>query len=43
MKTSAPASAEAQNLFEIRKLALEGEGQQLEFKRKAAHPEKCRN
>lgn len=40
MKTSAPASAEAQNLFEIRKLALEGEGQQLEFKRKAAHPEK---
>jgi predicted HTH transcriptional regulator len=40
MKTSAPASAEAQNLFEIRRLVLEGEGQQLEFKRKAAHPEK---
>ncbi len=40
MKTSAPASAEAQNLFEIRKLVLEGEGQHLEFKRKAAHPEK---
>ncbi|KXK23334.1 MAG: putative transcriptional regulator with HTH domain protein [Bacteroidetes bacterium OLB12] len=40
MKTSAPATAEAQNLFEIRKLVLEGEGQQLEFKRKAAHPEK---
>jgi predicted HTH transcriptional regulator len=40
MKTSAPASAEAQNLFDIRKLALEGEGLHLEFKRKAAHPEK---
>jgi predicted HTH transcriptional regulator len=40
MKTSAPASAEAQNLFDIRKLVLEGEGQHLEFKRKAAHPEK---
>lgn len=40
MKTSAPASAEAQNLFEIRKLVLEGEGQHLEFKRKASHPEK---
>jgi predicted HTH transcriptional regulator len=40
MKTSAPASAEAQNLFEIRKLVLEGESQHLEFKRKASHPEK---
>jgi predicted HTH transcriptional regulator len=40
MKTSAPASAEGQNLFDIRKLVLEGEGQHLEFKRKAAHPEK---
>jgi predicted HTH transcriptional regulator len=40
MKTSAPASAEAQNLFEIRRLVLEGEGQQLEFKRKVARPEK---
>jgi predicted HTH transcriptional regulator len=40
MKTSIPASAEAQNLFDIRKLVLEGEGQHLEFKRKAAHPEK---
>lgn len=40
MKTSVPASAEAQNLFDIRKLVLEGEGQHLEFKRKAAHPEK---
>lgn len=40
MKTSAPASAETENFFEIRKLVLEGEGQHLEFKRKAAHPEK---
>lgn len=40
MKTSAPASAEAENLFTIKKLALEGEGLHLEFKRKAAHPEK---
>lgn len=40
MKTSVPASAEAQNLFDIRKLVLEGEGQHTEFKRKAAHPEK---
>jgi len=38
--TLAPASAEAENLFTIRKLALEGEGLHLEFKRKATHPEK---
>jgi predicted HTH transcriptional regulator len=40
MKTSAPASAEVENFFTIKKLALEGEGLHLEFKRKAAHPEK---
>ncbi|MCW5909592.1 MAG: ATP-binding protein [Cyclobacteriaceae bacterium] len=40
MKTSAAATADGQNLFDIKRLALEGEGQHLEFKRKAAHPEK---
>lgn len=39
MKPSAP-SADSHNLFEIKKLVREGEGQHLEFKRKAAHPEK---
>ncbi|MBX2900611.1 MAG: ATP-binding protein [Cyclobacteriaceae bacterium] len=39
-KTLAAGSAEAEKLFEVRKLVLEGEGLHLEFKRKAAHPEK---
>lgn len=38
--TLAPASAEAENLFDLKRLVLEGEGLHLEFKRKAAHPEK---
>lgn len=33
-------SVESNNLRELKKLVAEGEGLQLEFKRKAAHPEK---
>jgi predicted HTH transcriptional regulator len=29
-----------EHLYELRKLAIQGEGIQLEFKRKATHPEK---
>jgi predicted HTH transcriptional regulator len=36
----AAASVESTNLRELKKLVAEGEGIQLEFKRKAAHPEK---
>lgn len=40
MKPSATASADVQSLREIKKLVAEGEGLHLEFKRKAAYPEK---
>ena len=40
MKTSAPANADINHFRELKKLAAEGEGLQLEFKRKAAYPEK---
>jgi predicted HTH transcriptional regulator len=40
MKPSATASADALYLRELKKLVSEGEGLQLEFKRKAAYPEK---
>jgi predicted HTH transcriptional regulator len=36
----AAAGVESTNLRELKKLVAEGEGLQLEFKRKAAHPEK---
>ena len=40
MKTSEAASVNPHDVREIKKLAAEGEGVQLEFKRKAAYPEK---
>jgi predicted HTH transcriptional regulator len=40
MKPSVAVNAEALHLRELKKLAAEGEGLQLEFKRKAAYPEK---
>jgi len=40
MKPSATASADALHLRELKRLVAEGEGFQLEFKRKAAYPEK---
>jgi predicted HTH transcriptional regulator len=40
MRPLAAASAESSNLRELKKLVAEGEGLQLEFKRKAAYPEK---
>lgn len=40
MKPSVVATAEALALRELRKLVTEGEGLQLEFKRKATYPEK---
>jgi predicted HTH transcriptional regulator len=40
MKTSEAASVNPQQLRELKKLAAEGEGLQLEFKRKATYPEK---
>jgi len=40
MKPSATASADALYLRELKKLVSEGEGLQLEFKRKATYPEK---
>jgi len=40
MKISETASVNAHEIHELKKLAAEGEGLQLEFKRKAAHPEK---
>lgn len=39
-RPSVTASDEVVHLRELRKLASEGEGIQLEFKRKASHPEK---
>jgi predicted HTH transcriptional regulator len=39
-KPLAAAGVESKNLRELKKLVAEGEGLQLEFKRKAAHPEK---
>lgn len=40
MKPSAAVNVDLQNLHELKKLAAEGEGLHLEFKRKAAYPEK---
>jgi predicted HTH transcriptional regulator len=40
MKTSEAVGINTQEIRELRKLAAEGEGLQLEFKRKAAYPEK---
>ena len=40
MKPSATASADVLHLRELKRLVSEGEGLQLEFKRKAAYPEK---
>jgi predicted HTH transcriptional regulator len=40
MKTSEAAGSNPQEIREIKKLAAEGEGLHLEFKRKAAYPEK---
>lgn len=40
MKTSEAASVKPHNIHELKKLAAEGEGLHLEFKRKAAYPEK---
>lgn len=40
MKTSEAASVNSTDIRELKKLAAEGEGLQLEFKRKAAYPEK---
>jgi predicted HTH transcriptional regulator len=40
MKPSAAANADVAHLRELKKLVAEGEGLQLEFKRKAAYPEK---
>lgn len=40
MKTSEAASVNSTEIRELKKLAAEGEGLQLEFKRKAAYPEK---
>lgn len=39
-KPSATASVDARNLRDLKKLVAEGEGLHLEFKRKAAYPEK---
>jgi len=40
MKTSEAVSVNSTDIRELKKLAAEGEGLQLEFKRKAAYPEK---
>src|SRR5277367_6336842 len=43
MKTtnpSATANFKSEEVFELQRLVAEGEGHQLEFKRKASHPEK---
>jgi len=40
MKISEAAGVNPHDIREIKKLAMEGEGLHLEFKRKAAHPEK---
>ena len=40
MKISEAASVDPHEIHELKRLALEGEGLQLEFKRKASHPEK---
>ncbi|MEQ1587808.1 MAG: ATP-binding protein [Cyclobacteriaceae bacterium] len=40
MKPSVAVNVDAPHLRELKKLAAEGEGLQLEFKRKAAYPEK---
>ncbi len=40
MKPSVPAKVDSLHFRELKRLAAEGEGLQLEFKRKAAYPEK---
>ena len=40
MNLSEAARVNNQQLSQLRKLVAQGEGQQLEFKKKAAHPEK---
>ncbi len=40
MRPSEAVSIDEAQIFELRKLAAQGEGLQLEFKRKATHPEK---
>jgi predicted HTH transcriptional regulator len=40
MKTSETTTVDAQQIRELKKLVAEGEGTHLEFKRKAAYPEK---
>ena len=40
MRPSEAVSIDEAQIFELRKLAAQGEGVQLEFKRKATHPEK---
>ncbi len=37
---SATANFKTEEVFELQRLVAEGEGHQLEFKRKASHPEK---
>ena len=39
-KHSATTSTDSEEIFQLRKLVMEGEGQHLEFKRKVSHPEK---
>jgi uncharacterized protein YuzE len=40
VKTSATVSTDSEEVYQLRRLVMEGEGQHLEFKRKASHPEK---
>lgn len=39
-KSSATANIKSEEVFELQRIVAEGEGHHLEFKRKAAHPEK---
>ena len=39
-KLSATTSTDTEEVYQLRKLVMEGEGQHLEFKRKVSHPEK---
>ncbi len=40
VKTSAAVSTDSEEVYQLRRLVMEGEGQHLEFKRKVSHPEK---
>jgi predicted HTH transcriptional regulator len=39
-RTSAATATDSEEVYQLRRLVMEGEGQHLEFKRKASHPEK---